>query len=118
MEQVRDKAAAILNRLEKVLEENDVIVPCSNEKDRKECEDAARLFGDAYYNLEDAIVRILENEGINDFDAIEKITEEVRKQLRERNVELLDCSVQALELFKTKLADVMGYDYKVIEVDK
>lgn len=54
--EVKEKAIAILDSFENLLEEKDITIPSD---DREGEESEARLFGSEYYNLEDEIINII-----------------------------------------------------------
>lgn len=58
MEKNRKIAIKILDKFEELLEEKDITIP---NDDREEEQDEARIYGSDYYDLEDAIVEILDN---------------------------------------------------------
>lgn len=83
----REKAIAILDKLEDLLEENDITVPCDelDEAERQKTEGAARLFAGPYYELEDELTNILNNEG-----DVCAVIAEIREQLESKGVSLLE----------------------------
>lgn len=86
-EKAKEKAIAILDKLEDLLEEKDITVPCDefDEAERQKTEGAARLFAEPYYELEDELTNILNNEG-----DIAAVMAEIRKQLESKGVRLLE----------------------------
>ena len=55
-EEARELAFAFIGEFEELLERHDITIPS---KDREGREEEARIYGDAYYELEDRIVEIL-----------------------------------------------------------
>lgn len=86
-EKAKEKAIAILDKLEDLLEEKDITVPCDefDEAERQKTEGAARLFAGPYYELEDELTNILNNEG-----DIAAVMAEIREQLESKGVRLLE----------------------------
>lgn len=58
MKQNREIAIKILDKFEEILAENNIKIP---DKDRKENEYEACIYGTTYYDLEDSILEILNN---------------------------------------------------------
>lgn len=105
MEQQREKAVAILEALEDILDDNDITVPCdeADEEDREENEDAARLYGSPYYDLEDAVTEIIEDGGTD-----KEIISEIKEQLSHNGVNLLDENKEALTTLTEKVSEIIG----------
>lgn len=101
-EEARKKAAAILDKLEDLLEENDITVPCDefDEAERRKTEGAARLFAGPYYELEDELTNILNNEG-----DVCAVMAEIREQLDGKGVSLLELDGDA----RQRLAEDIDY---------
>lgn len=59
MEKNRKITIEIINEFENILAENNIRIP---DKDRKENEDEACIYGKTYFDLEDSILEILNNE--------------------------------------------------------
>lgn len=100
----REKAIVILDKLEDLLEENDITVPCDefDEAERQKTEGAARLFAGPYYELEDELTNILNNEG-----DVCAVIAEIREQLESKGVSLLEEDGQARQRLAEDISHII-----------